>query len=544
MLKKVLHVSFKIIAGIFAFYLFLAFIIIPLGSVWVIRSQGTKLLKHPVNVRAVYFNPFLLKLGIRGFAILDMDKQVMAGFDKLDVDVSFIRLFKKEYHVESIVLDGLKVNAVFLPDGKIDLMDLVPAPTGAAGPASAATSTPAATPASLPLVIVDLITLQHGNIHFLDRTIQPNFASSLSDIDVRITDVSTKPDSETRLVFQGKLGGKGTIGTELVIRPFAQPLQLETTFSLDDFALDILTPYVGKYTGRALKDGKLELKMDYRISDNQLTAAHKVLIQRFEFGQKVESKDALPLPFGLAVALLEDPQGRIKISLPVTGDLSKPDFKYWPLVGQVVRNFFMGLVTKPFAFLASALGADSGTDELGFVKFLPGKADISDTEKEKIKVLLAALKDRPKLRLEVNGGYDPKADWIAIKTDALEKSYKELRAQSSRTDSWIYQMLYQRAFGIRDLWALTGKYKVKEGAYDDDKLVAELRRQLVENAPPDAEALGVLASARAAVVHDLIAAEGFDTQRLSMGQNREEQASMGFVPLEFTLTVFGEEPVE
>ena len=202
----------------------------------------------------------------------------------------------------------------------------------------------------------------------------------------------------------------------------------------------------------------------------------------------------------------------------------------------------MSLVTKPFGFIAGALGADSGADELGFVKFLPGKADLSDTEKEKIKLLLSGLKDRPKLRLEVNGGYDPKADWLAMKTDSLAKSYAELRAQSSRTDSELYQMLFQRSFGIRDLWTLTSKYKVKEGAYDDEKLVAELKRQLIENAPADMKTMEALAGARAAVVHDFIAGTGFDAQRLSMGQNREEQISMGFVPSEFTLTVFGEEP--
>jgi hypothetical protein len=102
-------------------------------------------------------------------------------------------------------------------------------------------------------------------------------------------------------------------------------------------------------------------------------------------------------------------------------------------------------------------------------------------------------------------------------------------------------MLFQRSFGIRDLWALTSKYKVKEGEYNDEKLVAELKRPLIENAPPDTKAMQALASARATVVHDFIAAAGFDAKRLSLGLNREEQASMGFVPLEFTLTVFGEE---
>jgi hypothetical protein len=540
MLKKILQISAKVLLGLFAFYLFLGFVVIPVGLGWVIRDQGTKFLKHPVEVRSVFFNPFLLKLSVNGFQILDADKQVMVGFDKLDVDVSFISLFKKEYRVELIALDGLKVNPVLLPGGKINLMDLVPVPPAAPAVVAKADEK-AKAPAALPLVIIDLVTLQRGNIHFLDRSINPNFASFLSDMDIRVVGLSTKSDSQATMIFQGKIGGKGTIGTEVVIKPFAQPLQLETTFSLDGFALDALTPYVGKYTGRALKDGKLEFKMDYRISDNKLTATHKVLIQRFEFGQKVESKDALPLPFGLAVALLEDPQGRIKISLPVTGDMSKPDFHYWSLVGQVVRNFFMSLVTKPFAFLASALGADSGTDDMGYVKFLPGKADLSDAEKEKIKTLLITLKERPKLRLEINGGYDLVADWKSIKLEQLDKEYKDLRSQSSRSDAWVYEMIYQRRFGIRELWALTNKYKVKEATYKEEELVAELKRQLIENAPADRPALQALAAARAAAVNQFILSSGFDPAHLSVGQSREEQMSMGFVPLAFTLTIFGEE---
>ena len=102
---------------------------------------------------------------------------------------------------------------------------------------------------------------------------------------------------------------------------------------------------------------------DYNIADNKLVASHKILVQRFEFGDKVESKDALHLPFGMAVALLEDPQGKINISLPVHGDMSDPEFEYFHLIGQVARNFFMKLVTKPFSFLASAIGSESGEEE-------------------------------------------------------------------------------------------------------------------------------------------------------------------------------------
>jgi hypothetical protein len=329
------------------------------------------------------------------------------------------------------------------------------------------------------------------------------------------------------------------MATDVILEPLAKPLQMEMTFALNDYAMQILTPYTGKYTGHQLKDGKLDLVMEYRINDNKLTASHKILIQRFQFGQSVESKDALPLPFGLAVALLEDPQGHINIALPVTGDMSDPKFQYLHLIGQVVSNFFIKLVTAPFSFLGSMLGAsDSGTDELGYVKFLPGKADLSAHEKKKLSTLIKGLKERPKLHLEINGSYDPDMDWKAIQLAVFTKDYNELRKISSRSDGKVYQLLYQRRFGIRALWALAKKYKYGVGSYDDAKLDEEIKRQLIENAPPDLEALGLLAQARSQVVHDYLLSSDFKTQRLSVGQQQATQGTMGYVPLEFTLTVF------
>lgn len=451
----------------------------------------------------------------------------------------FLELFKKVYRVEAIDLDGLKVNAELLAGGHINLLDLVPQAQTKTVPVAPKSSVSSATPAPLPMVIIDSITLHQGQVHFLDRTIQPNFSTLLSNIEVHITDISTDPEALAKFSFQANLDDKGRISNEAIFKPLSQPLQMETTFSLNDYALQILTPYTGKYTGHELKDGKLDLRMDYRIGGNKLTASHKLLIQRFQFGQKVESKDALPLPFGLAVALLEDPQGHINIALPVTGDMSDPKFEYWHLVGQVVRNFFIKLITKPFSFLASMLGAsESGTDELGYVRFEPGKADLTDHEKQKLSTLIKGLKERPKLRLQINGAYDPQVDWKAIQFAIFTRDYNELRKKSSRSEGAVYQQLYQRRFGIRALWALAKKYKKGMGEYEDVKLDQEIKRQLVENAPPDQGALGVLAQARSQLVHDFMLSSGFDAQRLSIGQSQAVQSSMGYVPLEFTLTVF------
>ena len=326
---------------------------------------------------------------------------------------------------------------------------------------------------------------------------------------------------------------------ETIIIPLAQPLKMETTFSLNDYALGVLTPYAGKYTGRELKDGKLDLNMDYRISDNMLVASHKLLIQKFEFGKNVDSKDALHLPFGLAVALLEDPQGKINIALPVSGDMSDPKFKYSHLIFQVIGNFFMKLVTEPFSILGSMLGSSgAGTDELGYVRFDPGKSFLSGSQKIKLLKLIKSLKERPKLRLEIDGSYDPQVDWKAIQAAAFAREFQRLRKDSDRTEGKDYQLLYQRHFGIRALWALAKKFKEGVGKYQDDKLDEEIKKELIAKAPPDVAALSVLAQARAQLVHDFLVNGGFVSERLSFGHPQETQSSMGYVPLQFTLTVF------
>jgi hypothetical protein len=48
-----------------------------------------------------------------------------------------------------------------------------------------------------------------------------------------------------------------------------------------------------------------------------------------------------------------------------------------------------------------------------------------------------------------------------------------------------------------------------------------------------------LANNRAQIVHDFLLMRGFDAKRLSIGRPQATQSSMGYVPLQFTLTVFG-----
>ena len=57
--------------------------------------------------------------------------------------------------------------------------------------------------------------------------------------------------------------------------------------------------------------------MHYHVENRKLDAKHHIVVDQLEFGAATESKQAVPLPIKLAVALLKDRNGVINLDLPV-----------------------------------------------------------------------------------------------------------------------------------------------------------------------------------------------------------------------------------
>lgn len=107
---------------------------------------------------------------------------------------------------------------------------------------------------------------------------------------------------------------------------------LDIATSFKRVELTTLTPYSGKFAGFRIRKGRLNLDLHYLITNGQLKAENKVVVEQLQLGEKVDSPDAVDLPIRLAVALLKDTEGKISIELPVTGDLNNPQFSVMPIV--------------------------------------------------------------------------------------------------------------------------------------------------------------------------------------------------------------------
>src|SRR5690606_23085752 len=138
--------------------------------------------------------------------------------------------------------------------------------------------------------------------------------------------------------------------------------------------------------------------------------------------EKVDSPDAVDLPIRLAVALLKDSKGRISIELPVKGDLNDPQFSVMPIVWQTVRNLIVRAAAAPFKFIAGIGGG--GDEQMGQVPFAAGSAELDETARGRLDSLASALKERPALRVEVEGGTSPAGDGPFVAAARLEREYQ------------------------------------------------------------------------------------------------------------------------
>ena len=192
----------------------------------------------------------------------------------------------------------------------------------------------------------------------------------------------------------------------------------------NNVTMSSLSPYSATFAGRKIESGKLDLDLQYRIEQSQLKSQNKITLSQFKLGETVESPNSSSLPLDLAIALLTDAEGKIKASVPVEGSLDDPKFALGGVIWDALATLITNVATAPFNALGSLLGSGDGSDP-GTIAFDAGQAGIPPPEREKHQKLAASLNERPKLKLIVHGGYEPKADAQALKSLAIRRAVAE-----------------------------------------------------------------------------------------------------------------------
>ncbi|MFJ2366395.1 DUF748 domain-containing protein [Pseudomonas sp. NPDC087697] len=267
------------------------------------------------------------------------------------------------------------------------------------------------------------IAINDGSANFADFSLTPNFATAIQQLNGQIGTIDSRQVKPAAVDIKGKVDRYAPVTIKGSVTPFDPMASLDIATSFKRVELTTLTPYSGKFAGYRIRKGRLNLDLHYQITKGQLKAENKVVVEQLQLGEKVDSPDAVSLPLKLAIALLKDSDGKISIELPITGDLNNPQFSVMPIIWQTLRNLIVRAAEAPFKFIGGLING-SGAEDLGSVSFAPGSSELSKNAESALDTLAKALKERPALRLEIEGTAAQSSDGPLIAEQRLEREYQ------------------------------------------------------------------------------------------------------------------------
>ena len=380
------------------------------------------------------------------------------------------------------------------------------APASSAAPATVTAATPPQNPVRLHF---GQLVLQQGRVTYTDNFIKPNYTANLVGIQGTVGAFGTQSTTSAPVEIAAKLAANGPLSIRGTVNPLIAKPALDLTASAHDIELTNLTPYSAKYAGYPITKGKLNVDLHYKLENDQLNADNHLFIDQLTFGDHVENDTATKLPVRLAISLLKNSRGEIDVNLPVSGSLSNPEFSIGGLIWHAVLNLLQKAVTAPFSLIAHAFGGSG--EELGYVEFEPGSAQLTEDDNKKLDTIVKALGSKPSIKMDLIGRVDPKLDEPALRARYVDRLVKQQKIKdvvgngqsvdlsSVTVDPKEYDKYLTKAYKSADFKKPRNFVGLTKSMPDDD-----MKSALAANAPIDEASLRQLAQQRAQSVQQYL----------------------------------------
>ncbi|MGZ8065732.1 DUF748 domain-containing protein [Aeromonas salmonicida] len=348
-------------------------------------------------------------LDIDQLFVLDRaDNQRLLQIDRLELSGLHYDGISQQVKIGNILLRKPFARIEINEDGITNLQQLVL-------PQAASTE-----PANGPVhrITIDQVRTEQGNLRFADRSLSPEFVVDIASLSGQSRHISNIPGQRSDLAFNGKVDRYAPVtirgNTNLLIE---QPV-LDVAVTFSNLELTTFTPYSSTYAGYAIDKGQLSMKLNYKLQGNRLEGDNDITIKKLQLGEKIKSEQAKDMPLGLAIALLSDANGVIQMNLKVKGNLDQPNFSLGNIFWDVLGNTLRKAITSPFSLLASLTG---GTEDLDELPFLLGEPALTPTLQIRLTKLAQALKERPKISMNIRGKVNFNEERPILQRQKLER---------------------------------------------------------------------------------------------------------------------------
>jgi hypothetical protein len=391
---------------------------------------------------------------------------------------------------------------------------------------------PAAASASPVEISIGLLETRAGQVSIVDQTVKPLYRGKISALTLRARGIRIPERVFDDIALSATLPG----GAPLEANAKRANDVITITANGRQIPLQQFNAYVAPAAGYGISEGQLSVSSNVRWTPDKYDSRTDVEFDQLAvsggegdslFGQKVG------IPLTLALSLLRDLNGRISLSVPLSGDRAGTHVALGEIVAQALVKAILGALTSPLKMLGVVADLATGGGGPLLPQPIPcarGLPAVEASAGERVQQLVDALGVSPSLRISlqgVAGGADVRAlQEAAVLADLNAKQgvvggLKNLVNRKERNA--IRDFLTARAGG-RNAPDLTLEYQKTLDEWAQAKAVSE-------------DQLRVLATERAEALRTaLVTGQGIDAARVVVGnpevdrERGQPAVRIGFAP--------------
>lgn len=273
------------------------------------------------------------------------------------------------------------------------------------------------------------IDVNDGRVRFLDNAVSPPARFDADAVTARLEVRDANGAIAAAATAKGQLkapaGGKFSVQWQRI----HGDNNADFSITADGVALPAVSPYAAAIFGRPPIGGRFDLAFDLQQAHGRTTADVLLTVEALELAGTDPDQAATARPVELALALLEDRAGILRIERTVEQISTETEFLAGLKLSRMLCAELADTARNPFEVLGGIVGKPASA--LRRLDFRPGSAGLIASSRQALDAFASALELRPRVALVIRPAYDPVADRDALARQQVRQHV--ILASSART---------------------------------------------------------------------------------------------------------------
>ena len=263
-------------------------------------------------------------------------------------------------------------------------------------------------------VTIDKVTFgDDAKLTLVEHTLGKPQTHQLSKLKLAMTPIvlggqANEPATASDVDFSAMIEQAGQLSLKGAIVP-SNDLQMDLKGKLQHLGLTAYSNYSARHIGYRIEQGQLDVDFNVKVDKGQIDSNFALLLKKFDLGELQQHEQSaanneLGVPIPVALNLLRDNDDNIELSIPISGDLNKPDFSLTSVISTVTFKALKNAVIytySPLGMLSVASGLVDLATALRFkpLDFAPREFALDDAAKTQLDKAGKVLSKKSKVDL-------------------------------------------------------------------------------------------------------------------------------------------------